>query len=327
MRGLQPPGVQSGAIEPARAEERVVDEALGAGEDRERPQRRPPPSKQLSGAGQAPLQLADAGTAKRERRRRPAVAARQLRLIGDAAMLDAIGVAGVGLLAAEMEVGLAGMAHRPFADAVVELEQAGLVGDFGARLGRDQAARRGRRDRRLRVAGALADEAAGTDRAILDIVAGFGCGRCGDGGRRRGRGRAPARRQPGASRAGPARLGGLRRGGGGGLLSSPGLTGEGRASRPRRCALPMTALRLTPPSSSAIWLAVAPSAHIAFRRSIRSSVQDMQFLRNLWCPPNACCAMPQPIGGRTVNDQLAKPQPELGPSSPRASRCSAASIG
>ena len=34
-------------------------------------------------------------------------------------------------------------------------------------------------------------------------------------------------------------------------------------------------------------------------------------LRILWCPPSACCAMPQPIGGRTVNDQLAKPQPEL----------------
>ncbi len=29
-------------------------------------------------------------------------------------------------------------------------------------------------------------------------------------------------------------------------------TGEGRAFRPRRCALPITALRLTPPSSSAI---------------------------------------------------------------------------
>jgi hypothetical protein len=39
--------------------------------------------------------------------------------------------------------------------------------------------------------------------------------------------------------------------------------------------LPITALRETPPNSSAIWLAVAPSCHIFFRRSMRSSVQDM----------------------------------------------------
>src|SRR5437868_2512499 len=56
-------------------------------------------------------------------------------------------------------------------------------------------------------------------------------------------------------------------------FSSPGLTGDGRDSRPRRWALPITALRLTPPSSSAIWLAVEPSVHIVLRRSIRSSVQ------------------------------------------------------
>src|SRR3990170_7958145 len=71
------------------------------------------------------------------------------------------------------------------------------------------------------------------------------------------------------------------RGGAGGAaaffsFSSPGLTGEGRDSRPRRCALPITALRLTPPNSSAIWLAVEPPVHIVFRRSIRSSVQDMK---------------------------------------------------
>src|SRR5829696_2148275 len=59
-------------------------------------------------------------------------------------------------------------------------------------------------------------------------------------------------------------------------FSSPARTGEGRDSSPRRCALPITALRLTPPSSSAIWLAVEPSAHIALRRSIRSSVQLMK---------------------------------------------------
>src|SRR5699024_2179922 len=91
-------------------------------------------------------------------------------LVGYAAMLDAIGKAGVGLLTAEIEVGFAGMAHRPLADAVVEVEQAGLVGDLRARLGRNQAARRRGRDRRLLLAGTLADEAAGTDRAVLEVL-------------------------------------------------------------------------------------------------------------------------------------------------------------
>src|SRR3546814_8774807 len=35
------------------------------------------------------------------------------------------------------------------------------------------------------------------------------------------------------------------------LRPSPAFTGEGRDCRPSRCALPITALRLTPPSSSA----------------------------------------------------------------------------
>src|SRR4051812_50090324 len=107
------------------------------------------------------LRSADSRPAERKRWRRAAVSAGELGLVGDAAMLDAIGEAGVGRLSAEMEVGLAGMAHRPLADAVVEIEQAGLVGDLGARLGRDQAARRRGRDRRLLIAGALADEAPG----------------------------------------------------------------------------------------------------------------------------------------------------------------------
>ena len=78
-------------------------------------------------------------------------------------MLDAIGEAGVGGLTAEVEVGLAGVALGPFADAVVEVEQAGLVGDLGARLRWNQAARRRGRDRRLLLARTLADEAAGAD--------------------------------------------------------------------------------------------------------------------------------------------------------------------
>jgi ABC-2 type transport system permease protein len=58
------------------------------------------------------------------------------------------------------------------------------------------------------------------------------------------------------------------------------LTGDGRDLRPRRCALPITALRETPPRSSAIWLAVRPFSHIVFRRSIRSSVQLMDAPKN-----------------------------------------------
>jgi len=50
-------------------------------------------------------------------------------------------------------------------------------------------------------------------------------------------------------------------------------TGEGRDLSPRRCAFPITALRLTPPSSSAIWLAVDPPSHSFFSIAIRSSVQ------------------------------------------------------
>src|SRR6185369_3642231 len=117
--------------------------------------------------------LAVPRAAERKRWRRTPVAARKLRLIGDSAMLDAIGEAGVRLLAAEMEVGLPGMADRPFADAVVQIEQRGLVGDFRARLGGDQSARGSGRDRRLLVARTLAHEAAGADRAELHVGRGL----------------------------------------------------------------------------------------------------------------------------------------------------------
>src|SRR5207248_381494 len=110
---------------------------------------------------------ANPGTAERHWRRRAAVAARELGLVGDSAMVDAIRKAGIGRVAAEMEVGLAGMADRPFANTVVEVEQPGLFGHFGARLSRNQAARRRGWDGRLLVARSLADEAARTDRAIL----------------------------------------------------------------------------------------------------------------------------------------------------------------
>src|SRR5262245_25747838 len=46
-----------------------------------------------------------------------------------------------------------------------------------------------------------------------------------------------------------------------------------RPERPRRCTLPITALRVTPPRRPAIWLALKPSAHSFFRRSTLSSFQ------------------------------------------------------
>src|SRR5690242_21246991 len=54
-----------------------------------------------------------------------------------------------------------------------------------------------------------------------------------------------------------------------------------RPERPRRCTLPITALRVTPPSSAAIWLADKPSAHSFFRSSTLSSVQLIGFLHGV----------------------------------------------
>ena len=107
---------------------------------------------------------AHARAAERQRRRWAACTARQLRLIGPATMFDAIWEAGVHLFPAEMEVRFARMAHRPAAHAIIKIEQAGLVRDFRAGLGRNQAARRGRGDRRLLVTRTLAQESAGADR-------------------------------------------------------------------------------------------------------------------------------------------------------------------
>ena len=92
------------------------------------------------------------------------MAARQLRLIGAAAMFYAIREARVHLFAAEMEIRFARMPHGPAADAIVEIEQAGLVGDFRAWPRGHAAARRGGRDRRLLIAGALAQESTGPNR-------------------------------------------------------------------------------------------------------------------------------------------------------------------
>ncbi len=54
-----------------------------------------------------------------------------------------------------------------------------------------------------------------------------------------------------------------------------GCDGLGRPLRPRRCTLPMTALRVTPPSCRATWLADKPSSHSFFKVEIRSSDQSI----------------------------------------------------
>src|SRR5579884_2207873 len=48
-----------------------------------------------------------------------------------------------------------------------------------------------------------------------------------------------------------------------------------RPDRPSRCTLPITALRVMPPSSAAIWLADKPSDQSFFKSSTRSSVHDI----------------------------------------------------
>src|ERR1700690_2584801 len=64
------------------------------------------------------------------------------------------------------------------------------------------------------------------------------------------------------------------------VLRGLGLDEDGllaRPERPRRWTLPITALRVIPPSSAAIWLADRPSAHSFARRATLSSVQLIGF--------------------------------------------------
>lgn len=88
----------------------------------------------------------------------------QLRLISAAAMIDAIGEAGVNLVTTKMEIRLTWMAHRPAADPVIQIEKAGLFRNFGAGAGRDQAAGWRRRNGCLLIAGALPEESARSNR-------------------------------------------------------------------------------------------------------------------------------------------------------------------
>ncbi len=69
------------------------------------------------------------------------------------------------------------------------------------------------------------------------------------------------------------------------MWEARGLRGRGaldegalvRPDSPRRCTLPITALRVMPPSSAAIWLAERPSDQSFLSCSTRSSVHVMRF--------------------------------------------------
>src|ERR1035441_2344682 len=75
-------------------------------------------------------------------------------------------------------------------------------------------------------------------------------------------------------------------------LRGLGLDAEGLLARPEgpgpgargRWTLPITALRVTPPSSAAIWLADRPSAHSFVRSATLSSVQLIGFSPSLSGP-------------------------------------------
>src|SRR5438270_9242776 len=99
------------------------------------------------------------------------------------------------------------------------------------------------------------------------------------------------------------------------MCAARGLRGRGaaedgdlaRPESPRRCTLPITALRVTPPSSAAIWLAESPSAHSFFSNSTRSSVQVMS---NSSPAATAETSRQNPTAG-AGNDQLARRIPAL----------------
>ena len=80
-------------------------------------------------------------------------------------MIKAIREAGIDLIATEMEIGFTGMAQRPFANLVVQIQQASLVSHFRGRFGRDETAWRCGLRRRLLFSGQGTHEAARTDRA------------------------------------------------------------------------------------------------------------------------------------------------------------------
>ena len=210
-----------------------------------------------------------------------AVAPRAHRLEGDADMGFAIGLAGDGRQAAEPEILGRGVADRPFAGALGQFHQRQPLGALfnlahrSQRLGADFI---GGGLRRQGLA-CRDDRLAHRDRQGGD--AGRARQRRGAAGRGSGALRARGRLARGGASAATGFGAGSGRGGaaaGGGATSgsSPSTAPPPtRLDRPRRCTLPITALRVTPPSSLAIWLADWPSAHIFLSVSTRSSVQDM----------------------------------------------------
>src|SRR3954452_10511295 len=79
-------------------------------------------------------------------------------------------------------------------------------------------------------------------------------------------------------------------------LAAAGAGALARPERPSLCTLPITALRVTPPpSSAAIWLALRPWFQSFFRSSTRSSVQDIGlilFRKSTWRNPFPIAASP-----------------------------------
>jgi hypothetical protein len=78
-----------------------------------------------------------------------------------AAVYDAIGKARIHFFPAEMEVWFAGVANRPFADALIQIEQAGFTRDLWAWLGRNKPTWRRWRGGRSLITRPLAQETAG----------------------------------------------------------------------------------------------------------------------------------------------------------------------
>jgi hypothetical protein len=103
-------------------------------------------------------------------------------------MLNAVREARVHFFTTKMKVRFPGVSHRPTADSVIQVQQAGLVSHFRAGLCGNESARRCRWDRGLLVTWPLAKEAAGAngyDARLLrrrlragDRLAGHRCGGC-----------------------------------------------------------------------------------------------------------------------------------------------------
>ena len=108
--------------------------------------------------------LTNPWAAERHWWRRTAHAAWKLRLIGTAAMFDAVRKSGVYRDTAEMEIGFTGVTQGPAANALVQIQQRRFVGHFRAWLCRYKAAWRCWRNGCLLIAGALTHETARSDR-------------------------------------------------------------------------------------------------------------------------------------------------------------------